>query len=178
MSICDIGALNLMWELPPTSRHPLAVFSLLWDGEGSIADPASLLSHNASWLPPTPAFFILALCRSWLWMLKTRGSDWRACQRTQTTQCSCRQLRMPQGAASPLLSSPQVKDLASLWCLLLPTWRLPPQHLCWALAWKEPIKNTQLPLLSFPFPKALPENPHQWGDHGNISPNQWSMWTN
>lgn len=50
-----------LWDRSPQPHvgdaphpSPLAVFSLLWDREGSIADPASLLSHNASWLCPHP----------------------------------------------------------------------------------------------------------------------------
>lgn len=58
--------------------------------------------------------------RSWLWMQRTHGSDWRACQRAQTTQCSCRQPRTPRGAASPPQPSPQVRDFPPLPSLLLP----------------------------------------------------------
>lgn len=58
--------------------------------------------------------------RSWLWMRRTRGYDWRACLRAQTTRCSCRRRRTPSGAASPPPPSPQVRDFLPPWCLLLP----------------------------------------------------------
>lgn len=157
MCICEIGAsLNLTWEL---SSLPIGSFLPAVGWRGQQCWPSSPPVPYCKLAIPT-ASFILAPCRSWLWMLRTPGSDWRACQRTQTTQCSCRQLRMPQGAASPLLPSPQVRDLESLWCLLLPTWCLPLQRLCWALASKEPIENSAssffLTLSQGPARKSLP----------------------
>lgn len=105
--------------------------------------------------------------RSWLWMQRTRGSDWRACLRAQITQCSCRQRRTPPGAASPLPPSPQVRDSTPVMpSSLYDVWLL--STFCWNLIREEPTKETQLPLLvkenkgflhsPFPPSKALPGN--------------------